>query len=86
MKFPLKLLDDLVAVQVLDYAEVGHKIKLPDWRKTLQGTVIDKGAGCKELKKGARVIFGAAVGMEASVEGKTIRIMRLENIDATIER
>jgi co-chaperonin GroES (HSP10) len=85
VRFPIRLLDDLVAIQVLDYAEVGQTIKLPDWRKTLQGKVIEKGSSCKELKKGARVIFGAAVGMEASVGGKNIRIMRLEDIDGTVD-
>ena len=83
--FPLRLLDDLVAIQVLDYAEIGSSIKLPDWQRSLQGKVISKGPACKDLKKGARVIFGAAVGMEATLDGKNIRIMRLENIDGIVD-
>src|SRR5208282_3135096 len=71
INFSQLLLDDLIAVALLDKAE--GVIKLPDWQRTLRGEVIAVGPGRMlplgerapmETKVGDRVTFSATAGMD----------------------
>jgi len=89
LEFRQKLMNDLVAVALLDKAE--GVIKLPDWQKILRGEVIAVGPGRMlplgerapmETKVGDRVTFSATAGMDSQYGvGKAIRIMRDSDID-----
>lgn len=92
LEFRQQLLDDLVAVSLLDKAE--GVIKLPDWQRTLRGEVIATGPGRMlpmgerapmECRVGDRVSFSATAGMDSEYGvGKKIRLMRDTDID-TVE-
>ncbi len=73
-EFRMQLLGDLVAVLPESVRPTGTII-LPDWQRSLTGSVLACGPDCKELKKGDRVQFGAASGMESVFSGAAIRIM-----------
>ena len=45
MAFNRKLLDDMIAVELLGEPAAKGRIKLPDWQKYLRGTVIATGPG-----------------------------------------
>lgn len=87
--FSQRLLDDLVAVELLDKAE--GRIKLPDWQRTLRGEVVAVGPGRMlpfgerapmECKLGDIVTFAATAGMDSSYGiGKNIRLMRDTDVD-----
>jgi chaperonin GroES len=88
--FSQRLLDDLIAVALLDKAE--GVIKLPDWQRTLRGEVVAVGPG-KMLPLGERapmecsvgdvVTFSAAAGMDSEYGvGQKIRLMRDIDVDA----
>ncbi len=77
-KFPIELLDQLIAVKPADAAR--GSILLPDWQRSLEGSVIAKGPAASELKIGDRVFFGAATGMESVFDGTPIRIMREDDV------
>lgn len=90
--FSQQLLDDLIAVALLDKAE--GVIKLPDWQRTLRGIVVAVGPG-RMLPLGERapmetklndiVSFGATAGMDSDYGvGKKIRLMRDTDVD-TVE-
>jgi chaperonin GroES len=91
--FSQRLLDDLVAVQLLDKAE--GVIKLPDWQRTLRGEIIAVGPGRMlplgerapmECSVGNQVSFAATAGMDSSYGiGTSIRIMRDSDVDAIWE-
>jgi chaperonin GroES len=88
--FSQRLLDDLIAVALLDKAE--GVIKLPDWQRTLRGEVVAVGPGRMlplgerapmETKVGDVVTFSAAAGMDSQYGvGKSIRLMRDTDADA----
>jgi chaperonin GroES len=88
--FSQRLLDDLVAVALLDKAE--GLIKLPDWQRTLRGEVVAIGPGRMlplgerapmECSVGDVVTFAATAGMDSSYGvGKSIRLMRDTDVDA----
>jgi chaperonin GroES len=90
--FSQKLLDDLVAVELLDKVE--GVIKLPDWQRTLRGEIIAVGPGRMlplgerapmECSVGDIVTFAATAGMDSDYGvGKKIRLMRDTDVD-TIE-
>jgi chaperonin GroES len=90
--FSQRLLDDLVAVVLLDKAE--GVIKLPDWQRTLRGEVVAAGPGRMlplgerapmECRVGDTVTFAATAGMDSSYGvGKAVRIMRDTDIDAVV--
>ena len=92
LEFTQRLLDDLVAVALLDKAE--GVIKLPDWQRTLRGEVLAVGPGrmlplgeCApmETRVGDLVTFAATAGMDADFGvGKKVRLMRDTDID-TVE-
>jgi chaperonin GroES len=92
--FSQKLLDDLIAVHLLDKAE--GVIKLPDWQRILRGEVVAVGPG-RMLEYGERapmecsvgdvISFAATAGMDTEYGvGKKIRLMRDTDADAIIER
>jgi chaperonin GroES len=87
----MQLVGELVAVYPDEPTE-SHVI-LPDWQKTLTGTVVAIGPG-KQLRDGAlapmgvavgdKIVFGAAIGMESVFNGKPLRIMRDGEIDVVL--
>ncbi len=88
----MKLLGDLVVIQPEEATQ--GRIQLPDWQRSLRGTVIAAGPGKMqldgsvrpmELKAGDFVTFGAAKGMESVFCGKPIRTMREDDVDIVIE-
>ncbi len=92
IEFSQQLLDDLIAVELLDKVE--GVIKLPDWQRILRGEVVAVGPGRMlplgerapmECSVGDRVSFAATAGMDSSYGiGKKIRIMRDTDVD-TVE-
>lgn len=88
--FSQHLLDDLIAVALLDKAE--GVIKLPDWQRTLRGEVVAVGPGRMlplgergpmETKVGDIVTFAATAGMDSSYGvGQAVRLMRDTDVDA----
>lgn len=87
--FSQRLLDDLIAVALLDKAE--GVIKLPDWQRTLRGEVIAVGPGRMlplgerapmETRVGDVVTFAATAGMDSDYGvGQKIRLMRDTDVD-----
>lgn len=75
--FPLQLIGDLVCV-LPDSTRQSSGIMLPDWQRSLTGSVLACGPECNELKVGDKVSFGAASGMESVFAGAAIRIMSEE--------
>jgi chaperonin GroES len=90
--FSQRLLDDLIAVALLDKTD--GMIKLPDWQRTLRGEVVAVGPGRMlplgerapmECRVGDKISFSAAAGMDSSYGvGKAIRIMRDSDADAVL--
>lgn len=90
--FSQKLLDDLIAVALLDKAE--GVIKLPDWQRILRGEVVAVGPGRMlplgertpmECSVGDIVSFAATAGMDSSYGvGQSIRMMRDTDVDAIV--
>ena len=90
--FSQRLLDDLIAVALLDKAE--GIIKLPDWQRILRGEVVAVGPGRMlplgeyapmETRVGDLVTFAATAGMDADFGvGKKVRLMRDTDVDAVI--
>jgi chaperonin GroES len=90
--FPMNLLGDLVVIRPEETPQA--KILLPDWQRSLRGTVIGVGPGKMlvdgsrvpmELKVGDFVTFGATAGMESIYAGKPIRTMREDDVHMVIE-
>jgi co-chaperonin GroES (HSP10) len=82
----------LIAVEP-DVVDARLMIKLPDWQRNLQGTVLAVGPGLPladggeapmMCKVGDRVLFGAAAGMEAAYKGALIRILHDSDVDAVL--
>jgi hypothetical protein len=83
MSFPINLVGELLAVKV---DRPNGAIKLPDWKRNLSGTVIAAGPRCsKDVVLSSRVIFGAAVGMDATLESEDIRILKESDLDGVYE-
>ena len=90
--FSQKLLDDLIAVALLDKAE--GVIKLPDWQRILRGEVVAVGPGRMlplgerapmECRVGDVVSFSATSGMDSDYGvGRKIRMMRDTDVDAVV--
>ena len=92
VKFTQRLLDDLIAVALLDKDE--GPIRLPDWARILRGEVVAVGPG-RMLPLGERapmscsvgdiVTFAATAGMDADYGvGRKIRLMKDTDVD-TVE-
>jgi co-chaperonin GroES (HSP10) len=75
--FQMLLLGDLVAV-LPESTRRESGITLPDWSRSLWGSVLAHGPDCTEVKVGDVVNFGAASGIESVFDGAAIRIMREE--------
>ena len=92
IEFRQRLMNDLVAVALLDKAE--GMIKLPDWQRVLRGEVVAVGPGRMlplgerapmECRVGDLVSFAATAGMDSSYGiGKNIRLMRDTDVDAVV--
>lgn len=81
--FQMQLLGDLVAVLPESTRQIGGII-LPDWQRSLVGSVLACGPNCTELTVGDRVYFGAASGMESVFDGAAIRMMSEEKDVLTV--
>jgi len=84
-KFPIDLLDDLIAIRPGDPFKPTTKIRLPDWQQALRGRVLAIGPTVKDIAVDDAVMFGAAKGMESTFDGASIRIMREDDIDGLLE-
>lgn len=94
IEFRQQLLDDMVAVALIDLPASELRIKLPDWQRTLRGEVIAAGPGRMlpyggrapmESRVGDIVTFAATAGMDSDFGvGKKVRMMRDLDID-TVE-
>jgi chaperonin GroES len=92
LEFRQKLMNDLVAVALLDKAE--GRVLLPDWQRILRGEVVAVGPGRMlplgerapmECHVGDTVSFAATAGMDSDYGvGQKIRIMRDTDVDAII--
>jgi hypothetical protein len=82
MKFPIELLDELVAVE---YVEDKSPIRLPDWKRSLEGRILAIGPSVKEVAVRDKVTFGAAKGMEAVFSGIPIRLLKEQDLDMVLE-
>lgn len=92
--FHQQLLDDMLAVALIDTPASELRIKLPDWQRTLRGEVIAAGPGRMlpyggrapmECKPGDLVTFSATAGMESDYGvGRKLRMMRDTDVD-TVE-
>lgn len=81
--FPINLIGNLVAVK-LD--ENKGPILLPDWKRNLSGIVLAVGPECKDVYLGLQVLFGAAVGMDSTINNIPIRILKEQDIDSYFEQ
>lgn len=89
IEFRQKLMNDLIAVALLDKAD--GMIKLPDWQRTLRGEVVAVGPGRMlplgerapmECRVGDVVTFAATAGMDSDYGvGRKIRLMRDTDVD-----
>ncbi len=79
--FPINLFADLVAIE-----PEPHKfdVALPDWQQSFTGKVIAVGPQAYELEVGDRVIFNGVRGMDGVLDGKQIRIMKEEDVEAVV--
>lgn len=84
MKFPIALLDNLVAIRPGDPFELKSRIRLPDWQRVLRGTVIATGPKVTAIAADDVVVFGAAKGVESVFDGKPLRIMREDDVDGVL--
>jgi chaperonin GroES len=92
VNFTQLLLDDLIAVALLDKAE--GRVLLPDWQRILRGEVVAVGPGRMlplgerapmECRVGDTVSFSATAGMDADYGvGKKVRLMKDTDVDAVI--
>jgi len=78
MSFPLNLIGELVAVHP---DPVESTIKLPDWKRSLTGTIVACGPEVVAVHAGTKVSFGAAVGMDSVLSGQSIRILKEQDLD-----
>jgi chaperonin GroES len=93
VQFTEKPVGELIAVEMATSPR-DQRVLLPDWQRTLEGTVVAAGPGLPlpngktapmQCRVGDRVIFGAATGMESTYKGATIRIMRDSEVDCVLE-
>lgn len=93
IEFRQQLLDDMVAVALIDLPARELRIKLPDWQRTLRGEVIAAGPGRMlpyggrapmACKIGDKVSFAATAGMDSDFGvGRKVRMMRDTDVDTT---
>lgn len=91
MSFPINLLGELVAVRIEDIPGsrgtelYGKRVLLPDWKRSLSGTTIAVGPEVVAVDEGSRVSFGAAVGVDSTISGVSIRILKEQDLDFVFE-
>jgi co-chaperonin GroES (HSP10) len=95
IEFRQVLLDDFIAVALIDTPASEMRIKLPDWQRTLRGRVIASGPGRMlpfgnraplETKIGDVVTFAATAGMDADFGvGRKVRMMKDVDVDTVEE-
>jgi co-chaperonin GroES (HSP10) len=83
-EFTHRLLGDLVMV-LPESTRRPSGIILPDWQRSLRGSILAVGPDAKEVKKGDTVYFGAASGMESVYDGASVRIMREKDLLVAVE-
>jgi co-chaperonin GroES (HSP10) len=94
IEFHQRLLDDMIAVELIGEPASKGRILLPDWQKFLRGTVIATGPGRMlpfgerapmECRVGDVVTFSPTAGMESDFGvGRAVRMMRDPDVD-TVE-
>jgi len=77
-KFPINLIGELLVVTP-EYDQ--GPIRLPDWKRSLKGTVIARGPNARNVSEGQIVSFGAAVGMDSVFAGQEVRILKEQDLD-----
>jgi hypothetical protein len=82
MNFPINLIGELIAVTP---ERIQGPIRLPDWKRSLKGTVIARGPDARDVREGEIVSFGAAVGMDSVLAGQEIRILKERDLDFVYE-
>jgi co-chaperonin GroES (HSP10) len=82
MSFPINLIGELLVVKP---EPIQGPIRLPDWKRSLSGIVLAVGPQVRGLSVGAKVFFGAAVGMDSVYAGQEIRILKEQDIDFVYE-
>lgn len=78
MPFPIDLVGELLAVT---FERPATTVLLPDWKRSLSGTVIAKGSSVSDVDVGDLVYFGAAVGMDSVFSGQEVRILKERDLD-----
>jgi hypothetical protein len=81
-KFPINLIGELVAVRP---NPPENTVRLPDWKRALNGTVLAVGPEVRSIESGDTVYFGAAVGMDSVLSGQTIRLLKEQDLDFIYE-
>lgn len=88
----IKLLGDRVIVEHHGYEEEDHhgfKVLETEHEKPRKGTVLEVGPGINGnpmiVSKGDTVLYGKDAGMEITVNGKKVLLMRESDIYTTIE-
>ena len=82
MTFPINLIGELLAVKI---EPAKAEILLPDWKRSLRGTIISVGQEVVSVRPGDSVSFGAAVGMDSVLAGKEVRILKERDLDFVYE-
>lgn len=95
IEFRQRLLDDMIAVEMLGEPASKGRIKLPSWQKYLRGKVIAVGPGRMlpfgerapmETQVGDTVTFSPTAGMESDLGvGRPVRMMRDPDVDTVEE-
>jgi co-chaperonin GroES (HSP10) len=83
-EFTHRLLGDLVIV-LPESTRRPSGIILPDWQRSLRGSLLALGPDAVDVKKGDTVYFGAATGMESVYDGAAVRVMRSKDILCVVE-
>jgi co-chaperonin GroES (HSP10) len=83
-EFTGRLLGDLVIV-LPDSTTRSSGILLPDWQRSLRGSLLALGPDAQDVKKGDTVYFGAATGIESVYGRLSVRIMRVTDILCVVE-
>jgi co-chaperonin GroES (HSP10) len=85
MMFPINLIGELIAVRPDEAKFSENGIRLPDWKRSLSGSILAAGPEVRNVVRGDRVSFGAAVGMDSILNGQEIRILKERDLDFIYE-
>lgn len=70
----------LIQKEVVEKSEGGIYIPEPAQAESQSGIVIEVGPDCKEISKGDRVFYPKYIGLNATVKGEKIFILREDEI------